>query len=202
MRPSRSSSIVPLRSPQLVENEGAGIPDVWEICGVPGGCSRARSSLGAHKVCSRARSSPGAHRVPSTARPSPEAHRVHSRARSSPGALKICSRARSSQVMALCSTLVASSSVGTALAPLSTSVSRPCASTSAWPTILPPDLPPTHPLPRHFVGVWSVWILLLKGGFVSRSCWCALAGHQMSVCLFEHMACSLLLVPCALLYIV
>ncbi len=125
MRPSRSSSIVPLRSPQLVENEGAGIPDVWEICGVPGGCSRARTS--------------------------PEAHRVRSRARSSPGALKIRSRARSSQVMALCSKLVASSSVGTARAPLSTSVSRPCASTWAWPTILPPDLPPTHPLPRHFL---------------------------------------------------
>ncbi len=201
MRPSRSSSIVPLRSPQLVDNEGAGIPDVWEICGVPGGCSRARTSLGAHKVCSRARSSPGAHRVLSTACPSPEAHRVRSRARSSPGALKIRSRARSSQVMALCSKLVASSSVGTALAPLSTSVSRPCASTWAWPTILPPDLPPTHPLPRHFLvlvcgasGICSLKVGLCHGP--------AGVPWPATRCLFEHMACSLLLVPCALLYIV
>ncbi len=34
---------------------------------------------------------------------------------------------------------------------------------------------------------------------VSRSCWCAQAGHQMSLCV-EHMAC--LLVPCAPMSIV
>ncbi len=37
--------------------------------------------------------------------------------------------------------------------------------------------------------------------FLSRSCWCAWAGHQMSLCV-EHMACCLLLVPCAPLSIV
>ncbi len=36
---------------------------------------------------------------------------------------------------------------------------------------------------------------------VSRSCWCALTGHQMSLYV-EHMACCLLLVPCTLLSIV
>ncbi len=36
---------------------------------------------------------------------------------------------------------------------------------------------------------------------VSRSSWCALTGHQMSL-YGEHMACCLLLVPCALLSIV
>ncbi len=36
---------------------------------------------------------------------------------------------------------------------------------------------------------------------VSRSSWCALTGHQMSLYV-EHMACCLLLVPCALLSIV
>ncbi len=35
---------------------------------------------------------------------------------------------------------------------------------------------------------------------VSWSCWCAQAGHQMSLCV-EHMACCLL-VPCALMSIV
>ncbi len=35
---------------------------------------------------------------------------------------------------------------------------------------------------------------------VSRSCWCAQAGHQMSLCV-EHMACCLL-VPCAPMSIV
>ncbi len=39
---------------------------------------------------------------------------------------------------------------------------------------------------------------LLK--LLSRSCWCGLTGHQMSLC--EHMACWLLLGPCALLSIV
>ncbi len=37
--------------------------------------------------------------------------------------------------------------------------------------------------------------------YMSRSCWCALTGHQMSLYV-EHMACCLLLVPCALLSIV
>ncbi len=36
-----------------MENEGAGTPDVWGICGVPGGCSRAHSGPGAHRVRSR-----------------------------------------------------------------------------------------------------------------------------------------------------
>ncbi len=36
--------------------------------------------------------------------------------------------------------------------------------------------------------------------FLSRSCWCAQAGHQMSLCV-EHMACCLL-VPCAPMSIV
>ncbi len=36
---------------------------------------------------------------------------------------------------------------------------------------------------------------------MSRSCWCALAGPQMSLYV-EHMVCCLLLVPCALLSIV
>ncbi len=36
---------------------------------------------------------------------------------------------------------------------------------------------------------------------MSRSCWCALTGHQMSLYV-EHMTCFLLLVPCALLSIV
>ncbi len=49
--------------------------------------------------------------------------------------------------------------------------------------------------------VGSLWDPLVKGGVVSRSCWCARAGHQMSLCV-EHMACCLLLVPCALLSIV
>ncbi len=35
---------------------------------------------------------------------------------------------------------------------------------------------------------------------MSRSCWCAQAGHQMSLCV-EHMACCLL-VPCASMSIV
>ncbi len=35
---------------------------------------------------------------------------------------------------------------------------------------------------------------------MSRSCWCAQAGHQMSLCV-EHMACCLL-VPCAPMSIV
>ncbi len=38
------------------------------------------------------------------------------------------------------------------------------------------------------------------GGVMSRSCWCAQAGHQMSLCV-EHMACCLL-VPCAPMSIV
>ncbi len=37
-------------------------------------------------------------------------------------------------------------------------------------------------------------------GLLSRSCWCAQAGHQMSLCV-EHMACCLL-VPCAPMSIV
>ncbi len=43
-------------------------------------------------------------------------------------------------------------------------------------------------------GFASLWNIL------SRSCWCAQAGHQMSLCV-EHMACCLL-VPCAPMSIV
>ncbi len=39
-----------------------------------------------------------------------------------------------------------------------------------------------------------------KIDFLSRSCWCAQAGHQMSLCV-EHMACCLL-VPCGPMSIV
>ncbi len=41
---------------------------------------------------------------------------------------------------------------------------------------------------------------LFSRTFLSRSCWCAQAGHQMSLCV-EHMACCLL-VPCAPMSIV
>ncbi len=54
-------------------------------------------------------------------------------------------QSRSSQVVVLCSILVAYCAVSPALAPLSISVSRPSASTRAWPTIPPPDPPPAHP---------------------------------------------------------
>ncbi len=40
----------------------------------------------------------------------------------------------------------------------------------------------------------------VEDGELSRSCWCAQAGHQMSLCV-EHMACCLL-VPCAPMSIV
>ncbi len=62
----------------------------------------------------------------------------------------------SSQVVVLCSTLVASCSAGTTLAPLSTFVSRSSAATRAWPTIPPPDLPPAHLPLRHFDFWFSV----------------------------------------------
>ncbi len=55
------------------------------------------------------------------------------------------------QVVVLSSTLVASCSAGTTVAPLSTSVARPSASTQAWPTIPLSDPPPTHPPPRHYL---------------------------------------------------
>ncbi len=42
--------------------------------------------------------------------------------------------------------------------------------------------------------------ILSHASQLSRSCWCALTGHQMSMYV-EHMACCLLLVPCAVLSI-
>ncbi len=97
---------------------------------------------------------------------------------------------------------LASCSACPTLAPLSAYSSRPSSTPWSWPTVPSPDPPPSHPPPRHFffVCVWSVWDSLLKGGVVSRSCWCARAGHQMSLCV-EHMACCLLLVSCARLSI-
>ncbi len=50
---------------------------------------------------------------------------------------------------------------------------------------------------RKFSSKISIFIRLL----LSRSCWCARAGHQMSLCV-EFMACCLLLVPCAPMSIV
>ncbi len=49
--------------------------------------------------------------------------------------------------------------------------------------------------------LWIFYIKYVNTPIVSRSCWCALTGHQMSMYV-EHMACCLLLVPCALLSIV
>ncbi len=56
------------------------------------------------------------------------------------------------------------------------------------------DVQQKHAIERHFKLDKSVQIA------VSRSCWCAQAGHQMSLCV-EHMACCLL-VPCAPMSIV
>ncbi len=47
---------------------------------------------------------------------------------------------------------------------------------------------------RNLFKVWTLFKIL------SRSCWCAQAGHQMSLCV-EHMACCLL-VPCTPMSIV
>ncbi len=120
-----------------------------------GGCSRARSSPGAHRVRSRARSAPGPHRVCTRVCSGPGAYRVRSRvrfrARSGPGAQRvrsgahiIHSRARSSQVVIICSTLVASCSDGPALAScpagcalVSCSACPPMALCSACPTLAP-----------------------------------------------------------------
>ncbi len=120
-----------------------------------GGCSRARSSPGAHRVRSRARSAPGPHRVCTRVCSGPGAYRVRSRvrftARSGPGAQRvrsgahrIHSRARSSQVVVICSTLVASCTDGPALAScpagcalVSCSACPPMALCSACPTLAP-----------------------------------------------------------------
>ncbi len=48
-----------------------------------------------------------------------------------------------------------------------------------------PDPPPIHLSLRHFVfsfSMWCIWNPLLKGGVLSRSCWCALVGQKMSLC--------------------
>ncbi len=57
--------------------------------------------------------------------------------------------------------------------------------TPAWKSLVIPK--------TWIIWIWCVWL-------VSRSCWCAQAGHQMSLCV-EHMACCLL-VPCAPMSIV
>ncbi len=55
-----------------------------------------------------------------------------------------------------------------------------------------------------FLSLWNDQIFKNNQTFdwnVSWYCWCARAGHQMSLCV-EHMACCLLLVPCAPMSIV
>ncbi len=89
-----------------------------------------------------------------------------------------------------------------ALAPLSAYSSGPTSTPWAWPTVTTPDPPPAHP-PRHFsVFVCGVpGICSLRGeGCVTVLLVC-LTGHQISMYV-EHMACCLLLLPCALLTIV
>ncbi len=137
----------------------------------------------------------------------PWAHRVRTRARSVLGAHRVRSWNRSSQVVNVCSTpggiLLCWPCLG--LLPcrprpgLLFCQPRPGTRVCLFLQALFHSTGLAHLPPRHFsvlVCVWSVWDPLLKGGVVSRSCWCARAGHQMSLCV-EHMVCCLLLVPCA-----
>ncbi len=137
----------------------------------------------------------------------PWAHRVRTRARSILGAHRVRSWNRSSQVVNVCSTpggiLLCWPCLG--LLPcrprpgLLFCQPRPGTRVCLFLCALFHSTGLAHLPPRHFsvlVCVWSVWDPLLKGGVVSRSCWCARAGHQMSLCV-EHMVCCLLLVPCA-----
>ncbi len=80
------------------------------------------------------------------------------------------------------------------LAPLCAHCSRPSSTPRAWPTSL------LDIFLFSVCGASGIRSLKGGGGVMSRSCWCAQAGHQMSLCV-EHMACCLL-VPCAPMSIV
>ncbi len=148
--------------------------------------SRAGSVLGAHALRSRARSVPGAHAVRSRARSIPGAHAVSSRARSAPGAHAVHSGPGPRSGLG---THRARSRASPTLAPLCAHCSRPSSTPQSWPTSL---------LDIFLFSVCGAsGICSLKGGGVmSRSCWCAQAGHQMSLCV-EHMACCLFSAMCS-----
>ncbi len=156
------------------------VPGAHAVRSVPG-AHAVRSVTGAHAV----RSVPGAHAVRSV----PGAHAVRSRARSSPGAHAVHSSPGPRSGLG---THRARSRASPTLAPLCAHCSRPSSTQRAWPTSL---------LDIFLFSVCEAsGIRSLKGGVMLRSCWCAQAGHQMSLCV-EHMACCLL-VPCAPMSIV
>ncbi len=163
------------------------------------GTHTARSSPWAHRVRSRARSSPWAHRVRSRARSSPGAHRAHSslgayRARSTPWAHRVRSRARSSP-----GAHRARSSLGAHRARSSPWAHRVRSRARSTPGAhrvrsRARSTPGAHRVrsrARSTPGAHRV-----RSTVLLRSCCCAQAGHQMFLCV-EHMACCLLLVPCA-----